>query len=202
MKVIPRSFYLNPDVVMIARNLLGKYLVTQFDGHITSGMISETEAYEGVTDKASHAFGNKKTDRTSVMFYQGGIAYVYLCYGIHSLFNIVTNDEGIPHAILIRGIIPADGTDVMLSRVGKPVITKGIGTGPGTVSKLLGIHYSATGLDICQKPLTQSKPGIWLEDRGVIINDQEILTTPRIGVNYAGEDAILPYRFIIINLED
>ena len=197
MKPIPRSFYLRKEVVTIARDLLGKYLVTQFDGHITSGMIAETEAYEGVTDKASHAYGNRKTERTRVMFCEGGFAYVYLCYGIHSLFNIVTNDEDIPHAILIRAIVPDEGIDVMLSRAGKNRLTADIGTGPGKVSKLLGIHYSASGMDICQKPKARSQAGIWIEDRGVVIRISEIFSTPRIGVDYAEEDALLPYRFLI-----
>ena len=197
IQLLPRSFYLRKDVVRISRDLLGKYLVTQFEGSITSGMITETEAYEGITDKASHAYGNRRTDRTSVMFYEGGVAYVYLCYGIHSLFNIVTNNEGIPHAILIRAIVPAEGTDIMLSRAGKQRLTADIGTGPGKVSKLLGIHYSATGMDICQRPKDRTEAGIWIEDRGERIPKSKVLSTPRIGVDYAGEDALLPYRFLI-----
>ena len=200
MSLLPRSFYLQTDVVKIARDLLGKYLVTRFDGKITTGMITETEAYEGITDKASHAYGNRLTNRTEVMFREGGIAYVYLCYGMHSLFNIVTHEKGIPHAVLIRGILPVDGIDTMLSRVGKSKITPSISTGPGKVSKLLGIHYSASGMDICHKPVTLEESGIWLEDRGVIINKQKILTTPRIGVGYAGRDALLQYRFVIRDL--
>ena len=197
IKLLPRSFYLRKDVLKIARDLLGKYLVTQFEGISTSGMITETEAYEGITDRASHAYGNRKTDRTRVMYYEGGVAYVYLCYGIHSLFNIVTNNEGIPHAILVRAIVPADGIEVMLSRAGKPRIAADIGTGPGKVSKLLGIHYSASGMDICQKPKARTEAGIWIEDRGVLIQKSKILSTPRIGVDYAGEDSLLPYRFLI-----
>jgi len=200
MTLLPRSFYLQQDVVKIARDLLGKYLVTLFDGIITSGMITETEAYEGITDKASHAYGNRLTNRTEVMFREGGIAYIYLCYGMHSLFNIVTHKKGIPHAVLIRGILPADGIETMLSRVGKPKISATIGAGPGKVSKLLGIHYSVSGMDICHKPLTMKEPGIWVEDRGIRKNKLKILTTQRIGVGYASEDALLPYRFLIGNL--
>lgn len=197
IKPLPRSFYLEPDVVKIARDLLGKHLVTRFDGELTSGMITETEAYEGITDRASHAYGNRLTPRTSVMFREGGIAYVYLCYGIHSLFNIVTNQEGIPHAILIRGILPCDGIGTMIERAGKKEISSAIGIGPGKVSTLLGIHYSVSGLDLCRRPIKKTEPGIWIEDRGVIVDSRKILATPRIGVDYAGEDALLPYRFTI-----
>jgi DNA-3-methyladenine glycosylase len=104
-----KAFYLRENVVQIAKDLLGKCLCTNFDGVITSGIITETEAYEGITDKASHAYGNRLTQRTEIMYREGGIAYVYLCYGMYSLFNVVTNNRGIPHAVLIRGIHPLEG---------------------------------------------------------------------------------------------
>jgi DNA-3-methyladenine glycosylase len=195
MRVLPRSFFLRPDVVQIARDLLGTYLVTRFDGKLTSGMITETEAYEGITDRASHAYGNRCTDRTEVMYREGGIAYIYLCYGVHSLFNIVTNKNGIPHAILIRGITPAEGTERMLERTGYLKLTSRSGVGPGKVTKLLGIHYSLSGVDLCRKFPGISKTPIWIEDRGIHPKPSEIRATPRIGVDYAGEDARLPYRF-------
>jgi DNA-3-methyladenine glycosylase len=195
--LLPRSCYLRPDVVQIARDLLGKYLVTRMDGLITSGIICETEAYAGVTDKASHAYGGRRTARTEVMYARGGRAYVYLCYGIHSLFNIVTNEIDIPHAVLIRGIIPAEGVETMLHRAGKPKVSKDFGIGPGKVSRILGIHYSHTGLDLTMKRM-DSLASIWVEDIGVEISDADILSGPRVGVDYAGEDALLPYRFWII----
>ena len=198
MKILHRSYYLNSDVVFLARDLLGKHLVTQFDEKLTSGMIVETEAYAGVTDKASHAYGDRRTARTEVMYKTGGTAYVYFCYGVHSLFNIVTNMEGIPHAILIRGIIPSEGTDIMLQRTGKASLSKKFGIGPGNVSKALGIHYSQTGLDLTKKPLTKTEIGIWIEDRGFVVDPGKILVTTRIGVQYAGEDAALPYRFVLV----
>jgi DNA-3-methyladenine glycosylase len=200
MGVLPRSFYLQPDVVTLARSLLGKFLVTRIDGQVTSGMITETEAYAGITDKASHAYGNRNTNRTEVMFRKGGTGYIYLCYGVHSLFNVVTNEEGIPHAILIRGILPADGMDVMLRRTGNTVMKPGAGTGPGKVAKLLGIHYSFSGIDLCKNPGDPEEPAIWIEDRGIRVDKKEIEITPRIGVDYAGVDALLPYRFIIRNI--
>lgn len=99
--ILPESFYTRKDVVKIAKELLGKVLVTHFDGVVTSGIITETEAYAGVTDKASHAYGGRRTQRTDIMFWQGGVAYVYLCYGIHHLFNVVTNKADVPHACLL-----------------------------------------------------------------------------------------------------
>jgi DNA-3-methyladenine glycosylase len=200
MSVITRDFFLRPDVVSIARDLLGKYLVTRIGGALTSGIICETEAYAGVTDRASHAFGGRRTARTEVMYAKGGTAYVYLCYGIHSLFNIVTHTEGIPHAVLIRGIIPAEGIETMLGRSGKDKFTKDSGIGPGKVSKLLGIHYSHSGLDMTGMPAFGDSPAIRVEDRGIIVRPEAILAGPRVGVDYAGEDALLPYRFMVRDL--
>lgn len=197
MSILPRSYYLYKDVVYLAKDLLGKYLITQFDSKLTSGVIVETEAYAGVTDKASHAYGNRRTARTEVMYSIGGTAYIYLCYGVHSLFNIVTNKEGIPHAILIRGIVPVDGTDFMLHRTGKTSLTKNFGIGPGNVSKALGIHYSQTGLDLTIKPGKKKINGIWLEDRGFVVDPEKIVVTNRVGVQYSGEDATRPYRFVL-----
>jgi DNA-3-methyladenine glycosylase len=189
LSILSRSFFLRDDVVLIAKELPGKYLFTCFDGKLTGGIITETEAYAGVTDKASHAFGRRRTDRTEIMYREGGTAYVYLCYGVHSLFNIVTHQKDIPHAVLIRGFYPTDGIETMLARTGKTGITKNFGVGPGKVSKALGIHFSHTGLDLSGKE-------IWLEDRGIVVNENEIISGPRIGVDYAEEDALLPYRFI------
>jgi DNA-3-methyladenine glycosylase len=194
---IPRTFYLRPDVVTIARELLGKKLCTRFDGIVTAGIIMETEAYEGVTDRASHAYGNRRTARTEVMYRIGGTAYIYLCYGIHSLFNVVTNGEGIPHAVLIRGIEPVEGIQTMLARTGKQKITKAFGSGPGKVSKALGIHYSSTGLDLTRKPADAFEPAIWIEEGNDPADPAKITITPRIGVDYAGEDALRPYRFVL-----
>jgi DNA-3-methyladenine glycosylase len=190
---LDRSYYTRHDVVQIAKDLIGKFIFTHFDEGITGGMIIETEAYEGVTDRASHAYGNRRTARTEVMYSNGGVAYVYLCYGIHSLFNIVTNMESVPHAVLIRGIIPIQGLDIMQKRIQKPVDVTGSGSGPGKVSKLLGIHYSHSGNDLLGDR-------IWVEDRGVSFND-EIYTGTRIGVDYAGRDALLPYRFWITEVK-
>ena len=195
--VLDRSFYIRPDIVTIAKELLGKVLFTNSGGQLTGGVITETEAYEGITDRASHAYGGRRTGRTEIMYRIGGTAYVYLCYGVHSLFNIVTNLEDIPHAVLIRGIKPFAGIPVILERTGRTELTKNIADGPGKVSKALGIHYKDTGLDLTKR-VNKSTKGIWVEDKGIRINPAEILVSPRIGVNYAGEDALLPYRFFVI----
>ncbi len=195
--LLPPAFYLRADVVQIARELLGKHLITHIGGAITSGIICETEAYAGITDRASHTYNDRRTGRTEVMYRKGGTAYVYLCYGMHSLFNVVTNQKDIPHAVLIRGIIPDEGKEIMLQRAGKSSISRDFGIGPGKVSKILGIHYSHTGLDLTLK--SKNSPCIRIEDRGIRINPDQILTGTRIGVDYAGEDALLPYRFQLVS---
>jgi len=190
MKKLPPAFYHRSNVVVLAKELLGKLLVTEFDGALTAGRIVETEAYNGIVDKASHAYGGRRTKRTETMYGKGGIAYVYLCYGIHHLFNVVTNKTGIPHAILVRGIEPVKGIPVMLQRMGKENPDYTIGRGPGNVSKALGISVTHTSLSLFDKD-------IYIADDGVVIKPAQIAATPRIGVDYAAEDALLPYRFYI-----
>lgn len=185
MKKLPRSFYARPDVVAIARELLGKVLVTHFDGTTTSGVITETEAYMGAIDRASHAHGGKVTPRNKVMYGKSGVAYVYLCYGIHHLFNVVTNVPGIAHAVLVRAIHPLEGKELMLQRRKTKVLTTG---GPGTLTQALGIRTEHTGTDLLGDLIT-------IEDHQIIIPDNEVIIGPRIGVDYAGDDALLPYRF-------
>lgn len=182
------SFYQREDVVLIAKELLGKIIVTKFDGIITSGRIVETEAYNGIIDKASHAYNGRRTTRTEIMYQQGGTAYVYLCYGIHHLFNVVTNSKDIPHAVLIRGIEPLVGVENMMRRSNKIKNDKTIGKGPGNVSKALGISIKHTGHSLLSKDL-------FIEDDDYTINSANIITGPRIGIDYAQEDALLPYRF-------
>jgi DNA-3-methyladenine glycosylase len=194
---ISKEFYLGQDVVKISRELLGKVLCTKFNGTVTSGIIVETEAYAGITDRASHAYGGRRTKRTEVMYSEGGTAYVYLCYGIHHLFNIVTNKKDVPHAVLIRAVKPLEGIPRMLKRrklsLELPLKDKAfekISGGPGTVSQALGISTSHTG-----EKLSGTK--IWIEDRDIKVSGKEIISGPRIGVEYAKEDALLPYRFRI-----
>ena len=188
MKRLSKDFFAREDVVAISRELIGKFLVTNFDGEKTSGMVIETEAYNGIIDKASHAYNGRRTARNEVMYGPSGMSYVYLCYGIHHLFNIVTNIKDVPHAVLIRAIIPKDGLDVMLKRRNMKSVTKKFSDGPGTISHALGIRKSHSGVSLSSKL-------IWVEDRGVWFDKKDIMAGPRIGVDYAGKDALLPYRF-------
>lgn len=187
---LPQLYYKNPNVVALSRDLLGKYLYTCINGELTGGYIVETEAYAGAIDKASHAYGGRFTPRTSTMFKAGGIIYVYLCYGIHEMLNIVSSSEGEPHAILIRAINPTDGIETMLQRRNMTQLKPNITKGPGSVAKAMGISRKINGESL-QGDL------IWIEDRGLAFADDEISATPRIGVDYAGEDAFLPYRFFV-----
>lgn len=187
---LPRSFFEHEDVVELAKKLLGKRIVTKIDGVITSGIITETEAYEGVTDRASHAYGGRLTGRTKTMYESGGVAYVYLCYGIHHLFNFVTNQKGVPHAILLRAIHPEKGIEHMLKRRKKKKVDKTLCAGPGSASQALGITTDMNGIAI-------GRDKIWVEETGIAVHPEEIIAGPRIGVDYAGKDAKLPYRFQI-----
>jgi DNA-3-methyladenine glycosylase len=184
------DFYRQGDVVEVARSLLGKVIFTNAGGLVTGGIITETEAYAGVTDRASHAYHNRRTNRTEIMYAPGGAAYVYLCYGIHHLFNFVTGEAGIPHAVLLRGIDPVAGCRIMEQRSGKKASSKTFTDGPGKATRALGLTVMDNGVD-----LTGNR--IWVEDHGMVLNTSDILTTSRIGVAYAGEDAALPYRFVL-----
>lgn len=187
--LLPETFYLQTDVVKVARQLLGKVLVTQYDGITTSGIITETEAYAGETDRASHAYGGRRTARTETMYMKGGVAYVYLCYGLHYLFNVVTNKSDIPHAVLIRGIEPLEGVEEMNRRLASKKMKPG-GNGPAKVSAALGINLHHDKADL-------HSTFIRIEDHGIKIPSKKIMSAPRIGVDYAGDDAKLPYRFYI-----
>lgn len=187
-----RDFYLNEDVLAISKSLLGKRLCTYKQGVYTSALICETEAYAGINDKASHAYGNRRTNRTESMYKMGGIAYVYLCYGIHHLFNVVSNCEGIPHAVLIRGAIPEKGIAHILKRRNKKELDQKILIGPGKLSQGLGITIDDDQIDLTSKE-------IWIEESNHQPTKESIRSTARIGVDYAEEDAHLPYRFEWIN---
>jgi DNA-3-methyladenine glycosylase len=184
------DFYSRDDVVLIAKELLGKILVTCFENKLTAARIAETEAYNGVVDKASHAYKGRRTARTEMMYRQGGAAYVYLCYGIHHLFNVVTNVQETPHAILIRATEPIYGIDIMLTRTKKLTFDYTLTKGPGNVSKALGISTKHTGIDLLGNEM-------FIIDDGLKISKKNITISPRIGVDYAEEDSLLPYRFYI-----
>ena len=188
---LPAAFYDRANVVTIARELLGKVLVTEFGGQRTSGRIVEVEAYNGVIDRASHAFAGRRTRRTEVMFGSGGVAYVYLIYGIHQLFNVVTNSRDVPHAVLVRALEPLEGIPVMLERVHKVTLDHSLTRGPGNLSRALGLLTVHTGTS-----LLGGGP-VWIGDDGTRVPRSQIVATPRIGVDYAGEDAELAYRFFV-----
>ncbi len=188
MEKIPLEFYLRNDVVQIAKELLGKMLVVNNAGKKTAGRIVEVEAYNGIIDKASHSYNNRRTARTEIMYAEGGVAYVYLCYGIHHLFNVVTNREEMPHAILIRALEPVSGIDEMIRKTKKKKSDFSLTSGPGNLSKAMGISLQQNGLRL-------NGDHIYLADDGVTYSKKEIAATPRIGVEYAGEDALLPFRF-------
>jgi len=190
MKKLSLDFYRRDNVLQIARELLGKILVTKWEKAITSGRIVEVEAYAGANDRASHAYAGRRTRRNEVMYGEGGYAYVYLCYGIHHLFNVVTHGKDIPHAILIRALEPIAGTDIMLERSGKKLLDNTITRGPGNLSKALGIYTSHSGHSLLSRDL-------FIADDGFSYSGKQIGASPRIGVDYAGSDALLPYRFYI-----
>ena len=187
---LEREFYTRDDVVQVARDLLGKVLCSRADGIVSKAIITETEAYAGVDDRASHAFGGRRTQRTEPMFATGGIAYVYLCYGIHHLFNVVVGGKDTPLAVLVRAGSPMAGVDQMLRRRKKPDVDKTLLAGPGSLASALGILTQHSGISL-------SGDRIWIEDHDIDIASDAIAAGPRIGVDYAGDDAALPYRFVI-----
>lgn len=188
---LPDSFYERKDVVNIARELLGKGLFTKINGIVTGGIITESEAYSW-KEKGCHAFGKKKTARNEVMFGKGGYSYVYLCYGMHNLFNVVTNQPDEPEAILIRALEPTVGIEEMKLRRGVLKNQFHLTSGPGKLTKALGINRTFNG-----KYLLNTD--VWIEDLGVTVKNKDIFASERIGIDYAGEDAKLPWRFTIKN---
>lgn len=189
-KKIPKDFYQNINVTETAVQLLGKQLFTNINGELTGGIIVETEAYNGITDKASHAYGGRFTDRTKTMYKEGGVSYVYLCYGIHYLFNVVTGPLNCPQAVLIRAIEPLVGLDIMLRRRNMTTFKPAVCSGPGALSKALGITKGLNDEDLGGNE-------IWIEDVDCDVYSQKVLTAKRIGVDYAQEDALLPWRFYV-----
>lgn len=191
---VPRSFYERDDVVSISKELVGKVLCTNIRSVFTAGMIVETEAYNGRTDRACHAYPDVRTKRTETLYSKPGIAYVYLCYGIHHLFNIVTNKEGVADAVLIRAVQPIEGEKYMTQRRGKEHMKPVISNGPGKLSQALGITTSYDKTDLLGET-------IWIEDRDIEIPKDKIKASKRIGVDYAGKDAELPWRFTLQHSE-
>ncbi len=183
------SFYRNPDVTDVARKLLGKKLCSTAGSHFTSGIISETEAYCGRNDKACHANNGRRTPRTEVMFGEPGHAYIYLCYGIHHLFNVVTNRKGLADAVLVRAIIPFDGVERMRVRRGVKKDSN-LANGPGKFTQAMGI---TTEFNRCRL----AGPPIWIEETPIEVPGGKIRASTRIGVDYAGKDAERLWRFTL-----
>lgn len=190
MNKLTIDFYNRNDVLQIAKELLGKIIVTNHDGIVTSGRIVETEAYIGITDKASHSWLGKRTIRNEHMYAQAATSYVYICYGIHQMFNVVTNEKEIPDAVLIRAVEPLEGIDTMLARTGKKKPDSTLTKGPGNVGKALGINKIHSGVNLLGD-------SIYIAADDYKTGEKHIGTSKRIGVNYAGSDALLPYRFYI-----
>jgi len=191
-KKIPLSYYHNDDTLFLSKDLLGKVLCTDIEGRgMTAGIITETEAYQGPEDKASHSYNGRRTERNEPMYKEGGHAYVYLCYGIHHLFNIITGKKDVPHGILIRAIQPKKGIGIMLERLGKEKMEKKLTIGPARLTKALGITTKQTGIQLIGEK-------VWLEEGGEEIPPDRIVSSPRIGIDYAEEDALLPWRFQLV----
>lgn len=186
---LAKNFYTRKDVTEVARDLLGRYLWTKLNNQITVGKIVETEAYSGTKDRACHAFPDKRTERTKVMYNEGGRAYVYFVYGMHHLFNIVTNIEGKADAVLVRAIEPVVGLEFMQERRSVYLLNKGLSGGPARLTQAMGIKVIHNGIDLAGN-------SIWLTE-GEPVSNSNIVNTTRIGVEYAGDDALLPWRYYI-----
>jgi DNA-3-methyladenine glycosylase len=191
MKKLPLAFYDRHNVVQIAKELLGKIVVTNINSKITSGIIVETEAYVALTDKASHTFNGKRTARNEHMYAAPGTTYIYICYGMHQMLNVITNKKEMPDAVLIRAIEPVDGITTMLKRTGKQKLDNTLTKGPGNVGKALGISKEFSGISFLDDVITIYANDIFT------LPDENIGISKRIGVESAGKDALLPYRFYI-----
>jgi DNA-3-methyladenine glycosylase len=185
---LERHEYADAQATRSARFFLGKVLCVRAEEDYAEGIITETEAYGGPRDAASHAFGNRRTARTEIMFAEGGAAYVYLCYGMHRLFNIVTGPLDSPQAVLVRAVRITGGRELVRRRRWG-VAEKDWASGPGRVCAALGIGMGHNGHDLLGET-------IWIEDRGVVVARREVRRTARIGVEYAGVWALKPWRFV------
>ncbi|HYK76451.1 MAG TPA: DNA-3-methyladenine glycosylase [Daejeonella sp.] len=187
---LPHSFYQRNDAVLIARELLGKYVFTKVDGKLTGGIIVETEAYQGPEDRGSHAFNHRRTPRNEVMYQAGGVAYMYICYGIHDMLNVVTGMHGVSHAILIRAVEPVEGLGTMRERRKIYHQDHRLCQGPGSLAKALGLSKAHNGYDL-QSDL------VWLEDREHAIEEKQIIASARVGMNFEGPYKTIPWRFYV-----
>ena len=189
MSPLPLPFYQRPDVLTIARDLLGKHVFTRIDGELTGGRIVETEAYRHEGDPSLTLHLQRKAKQAQALYQAGGQAYLYNVYRVHTLFNIITHDAAHPDTVLIRAMEPLAGTDVMLRRRGLAQVARNLTAGPGVLSQALGLTPALNG-----EPLTG--PRIWIEDAGEVIALDNVLVSSRVGLEYAGPEAVaLPWRF-------
>lgn len=188
--VLGPEYYGSTDTLTIAKDLLGKVLRTHIDGQHCSAMITETEAYLAPEDRASHAYQYRRTTRNESMYAIGGTCYMYICYGIHQMFNIATGPVEHPHAILIRAVEPISGIDTMLRRRSLTSVKKNLTAGPGLLCQAMGLDKSFDGHDLTKGKL------VWIERRETI-RSAEIVQTTRIGIDSCGEAVQYPYRFYI-----
>ena len=187
---LPLSFYQRDDAVLIARELLGKHVYTNIDGQLTGGVIVETEAYQGPEDRGSHAYNHRRTPRNETMFSAGGIVYMYICYGIHDMLNVVTGTDGTSHAVLIRAVDPRVGVDIMRERRGVFNEDTRLCRGPGALAKALGLVKAHNGLNLLEDT-------IWIEDRNEVVDVGDIIASARVGMNFDGPYKTIPWRFYI-----
>ena len=187
---LPISFYQRKDAVLVARELLGKHLYTRIDGQVTGGVIVETEAYQGPEDRGSHAFNHRKTPRNEMMFNAGGVVYMYICYGIHDMLNVVTGADGSSHAVLIRAVEPRVGIEVMRERRNVFKEDSRLCRGPGALTKALGLVKSHNGINL-------QEDTIWIEDKNEAIDETDIIPSARIGMNFDGPFKTIPWRFYV-----
>lgn len=201
--ILNKTFFARNNALIVARKLLGKFLLTNIKGRgLTGGIITEVEAYLGVKDMASHAYNGHRSNRNESLYKEGGIAYVHLCYGIHNMLNIVTNKEGIPQGVLIRGLIPVYGINIMRER--RSIFTNlksenNLTNGPGNLTKALGIEMRHNGALVCLDNTIKNGNNlvleVFIEDKGIKIDENMVVISPRIGVDYAQEWAKKPLRF-------
>jgi len=189
---LPAAYYRSEDVNFIAKDLLGKFLISNINGQLTSGMIIETEAYQAPEDRASHAYNNRRTPRTEVMYETGGVAYIYICYGMHHLTNVVTGPKDCAHAVLIRALEPADGIKIMAKRRKMDIADIRLTKGPGVLSVAMGLTNELSGTS-----LHAASTKLWIENRGLKLEANEICAGTRIGVESAGESALWPWRYFV-----
>ena len=186
-QLIPAETYLGDPFVLAGRHLLGAYLCSEIGGCFTAGMITELEVYIGSCDKACHAYPNKKTPRTAVMFRPGGCAYVFFVYGMYNQFNVVAGPEGEANAVLIRALEPVAGIETMKTRRQTENL-QNLTTGPGKLCQALGITARE------HSGVLLNRPPLWIA-RGQ--GDYPYAAVPRVGIDYAEEYKDKPWRFYI-----